>query len=175
MPTERKINSVERIRGWLEESTVAISTDFSGLSVNAMNDLRQQLRDKGIQFRVVKNNLAHLAADAADRPGLKQIVEGPTGIAFGYGDPVEPAKTLSEYIRTTRSPLTIRGGLMDERVLSAVDVNALAALPSQDELVARLLGQIQAPIAGLVNVLNGPIAGLARVLQARADQLGEEA
>ena len=174
MPTERKINSVQQMRGWLEECTVAISADFSGMSVNAMNDLRQQLRGKGVQFRVVKNTLAHLAADAAGLPGFKQIIEGPTGVAFGYGDPTEPARTLAEYIRTNRSPLTIRGGLMDERVLSVGDVSVLASLPSRDELLARLFGQLQAPVSGLVNVLSGPMSGLARVLQARADQLENE-
>ena len=175
MPTERKINSVQQMRGWLEECTVAISTDFSGMPVNAMNDLRRQLREKGVRFRVIKNTLAHLAADEAGRPGFKEIVDGPTGVAFGYGDPVDPAKTLAEYIRTNRSPLVIRGALLDERVLSVADVNVLASLPSREELLARLLGQLQGPVSGLVNVLSGPMSGLARVLQARAEQMEETA
>ena len=174
MPTDRKVKSIEQLKGWMEECTVAITADFSGLSVGAITGLRHQLRDKGVQFRVIKNTLAHRAADAAGRPEFKQIVEGPTGIAFGYGDPVEPAKALSEYIRTARSPLKIRGGLMEQRLLSPADVAALANLPSRDELLARLLGQMQGPIAGLANVLNGPISGLARVLQARVDQVESE-
>ena len=170
MPTESNVRRVEELRGWIERCTVAITTDYTGLSVDAMNVLRRELREKGVQFRVVKNTLTHLAADAAGKPAFKEIVEGPTGIAFGYGDPVEPAKALAEYIRVARSSLKIRGGLMDGRVLSPEDVVALAALPSKDELVARLLGQLQAPISGLVTVLNGPISGLARVLQAYIDK-----
>ena len=170
MPTESNIKLVEQLRGLIERCTVAITTDYTGLSVDAMNELRRELREKGIQFRVVKNTLTHLAAEAAGKPEFKEIVEGPTGIAFGYGDPVEPAKALAQYIRVSRSPLRIRGGLMDGRVLSSEDVAALAALPSRDELVARLLGQLQAPISGLVTVLNGPISGLARVLQAHIDK-----
>jgi len=154
----------------MEQCTVAITTDYTGLSVEAMNALRRDLREKGVQFRVVKNTLTYLAADAAGQPAFKEIVEGPTGIAFGYGDPVEPAKALAEYVRSTRSPLKIRGGIMDGRVLSSGDVVALAALPSKEDLVARLLGQLQAPISGLVTVLNGPISGLARVLQAHIDK-----
>ena len=170
MPTESNVRRVEELRGWIERCTVAITTDYTGLSVDAMNVLRRELREKGVQFRVVKNTLTYLAADAAGKPGFKEIVQGPTGIAFGYGDPVEPARALAEYIRVARSSLKISGGLMDGRVLSPEDVVALAALPSKDELVARLLGQLQAPISGLVTVLNGPISGLARVLQAYIDK-----
>ena len=170
MPTDSNVQMVEQLRGWIEQCTVAITTDYTGLSVEAMNALRRDLREKGVQFRVVKNTLTYLAADAAGKPAFKEIVEGPTGIAFGYGDPVEPAKALAEYMRVARSPLKIRGGIMDGRVLSSGDVAALAALPSKEELVARLLGQLQAPISGLVTVLNGPISGLARVLQAHIDK-----
>ena len=172
MPTESKVQLVEQLRGWIEQCTVAISTDYSGLSVDAMTRLRRELREKGVQFRVVKNTLTHLAADAAGKPAFKEIVEGPTGIAFGYGDPVEPAKALAEYIRGARSPLKIKGSLVDGRVLSSEEVEALAALPSKEVLAARLLGQLQAPISGLLNVLNGPISGLARVLQAHIDKSG---
>ena len=159
------MNAVEEMRRWMETCTVAVSADYTGLGVGSMTGLRRTLREKDIQFRVVKNTLAHLAADAANRPAFKQIVEGPTGIAFGYGEPTEPAKILADFIRATRSPLTIRGGILGDRALSAEQVNTLALLPSKEELIARLMGQLNAPASGLVNVLNAPIAGLARVIQ----------
>lgn len=173
MPTERKTKIVAELREWMERCTVAIATDYSGVSVTAMTGLRRALREQGVQYRVVKNTLAHLAADAAGQTAMKGIVEGPTGIAFGYGDPTEPAKALAEFIRTNRTTLTVKGGVMGERTLTAQEVSQLAALPSRDELLARLAGQLQSPIAGLVHVLNGPLSGLARVLQRRIESVQE--
>ena len=171
MPTERKINSVEEMRRWMEECTVAISTDYTGLSVSAMTELRRSLREKNVQFRIVKNTLAYRAADAAGRPAFKEIVEGPTAFAFSNGEPTDPAKALVDFIRTTRSPLKIRGGILGDRVLTLEEVNNLATLPSKEELIARLMGQLNAPAAGLVYVLNANIAGLARLLQRHVENL----
>ena len=155
--------------GWMSESSMVVAADYSGLGVGQMTALRAALREKGLEFKVVKNTLAYLAADAAERPAMKEIIQGPTGVAIGYGDPSEPAKALAEFIRENRSNLTIRGGVMGKAILTAAEVNRLATLPSREELIARLLGQLQAPVGGLVNVLNGPIAGLARVLQRRVE------
>ncbi len=174
MPTQRKIESVEEMRKWMEECTIAISTDYTGLGVGAMTALRRALRENGVQYRIVKNTLALLAADAAGRTAMRDLIEGPTGIAYGYGDPSEPAKAIAEFVRSSRSPLKVRGGLMGDRSLSANEVSSLATLPSKDELVARLLGQMNAPITGLVYVLNGPVAGLARVLQRQVEKLEQE-
>jgi large subunit ribosomal protein L10 len=169
LPTERKVQKVKVIQDWLERCSVAISTDHTGMGVGAMTDLRRALREKGVQFTVVKVRLALLAADAAGKPLFKDIIEGPTGLAFGYGDPAEPAKALSEHLKSSRAPMKIRGAVMGDRVLTAEQVEQLASLPSRDELIARLLGQMQGPISGLARVLNGPISGLARVLQAHID------
>ena len=154
----------------MERCTIAISADYTGLGVGAMTQLRRALRDKGVEFRVVKTTLAHLAADAAGRPAMKDITEGPTGFAIGYGDPMDPAKALVDFIRANRSALRIKGGLMGGKTLSAAEVDTLATLPSREELIARLLGQMQGPIAGLVYTLNAPISGLANVLQRRVEQ-----
>ena len=155
----------------MEECTVAISTDYTGLSVSAMTELRRSLREKNVQFRIVKNTLAYRAADAAGRPAFKEIVDGPTAFAFSNGEPVDPAKALVDFIRTTRSPLKIRGGILGDRVLTLEEVNNLATLPSKEELIARLMGQLNAPAAGLVYVLNANIAGLARLLQRHVENL----
>jgi large subunit ribosomal protein L10 len=165
LPSEAKFQQVEQLRKLIEESTVLISADYTGAKVAVMTDLRRALRDRGVEFRVVKNRLIYLAADAAGKQLVKDIVRGPTGIAVGFGDPVEPAKALADFIRNTRAPLKITGGVMGERALSAQEVGALAALPSRDDLIARLLGHMQAPVAGLVNVLNAPVAALARLLR----------
>ena len=171
MPTERKINSVKEMQEWMTSCTVAVSTEYTGLSVDNMTLLRRNLREKDIQFRVVKNSLAHLAAEAAGRPVFKLLVEGPTGIAIGYGEATEPAKALVEFIRSTRSPLKIKGGILGERLLSAEEVGNLATLPSKEELVSRLMGQLNNPTVALVNVLSAPLSGLARVIQRHVENI----
>ena len=171
MPTEAKIKKVEEIKDLLERSAILISTDYTGMGVDSMTALRRALREKGVGYRIVKNTLTYLAADAAGMPGVKEIVHGPTGIAFSYGDPIEPAKAISEFVRTTRLPLQVRGAVMDGRTLTAAQVEDLARLPSKDELIAKLMAQIQGPITGLVYVLSAPISALARVLQRGAESL----
>ncbi len=174
MPTERKSEVVERLRRLFEGCTIAISTDFSGMTGSAMTELRRSLRDKGVEFHVVKNRLAYLAADAAGRPVVKEILQGPTGLALGFGDPVEPARALAEFLRNTRHPLAVKGGVLGERVLTAQEVSRLAALPSKDQLIAQLLGLLQGPIAGLARVLNAPVSALATVLQRHIEAAGDE-
>ncbi len=174
MPTQAKVDEVEEIRRLMADSTVAIAADYTGLPVSAMTELRRTLRQNNVKFRVVKNRLARLAADAAEQPETKIIIEGPTGLAFGFGDPVEPARALKQYVVASRSELKVRGGVLDGRALSAEEVDELASLPPKDELVAQLLSRIQSPIYGLANVLNAPIAGLARALQAVAESRAEE-
>lgn len=173
MPTQAKEDAVSELAEKFGRSSIVITTDYSGLPVGEMTALRRALREAGVEYRVVKNTLAYLAADAAGRPAIKEAIEGPTGIALGYGEPTEPAKALSGFIRSARSELKVRGGELDGKTLTEAEVNRLAAMPARDELIAQLLMRMNGPIAGLVNVLNGPIAGLARVLQGRVDKLRE--
>jgi large subunit ribosomal protein L10 len=171
MPTEAKEAAVADLAERIKRSTIAIATDFSGLTVNQITLLRKQLRDSGVEYRVVKNRIATIAAEQAGVAPFKDILEGSTGVVFGYDDVVTAAKAVSDYVRETRVDLKIRNGVMNGEPLSEQQVSALAALPPRDQLVAKLLGQMNAPITGLVTVLNGPIRGLAVVLQRRAEQL----
>ena len=173
MPTEAKTKEVDRLRQLIEGCAAAVSVDYTGMPVGAMTELRRALRQRGVQLRVVKNSLTYLAADAAGRPLIKEIVQGPTGIAFGFDDPLAPAKALTEFIRDTRSVLKIRGGLLGERALTSAEVAQLAALPSKEELIARLTGQLRGPIIGLVYVLSAPVSALVRVLQRAVEAGGE--
>ena len=174
MPTDRKVQAVQDMTEWLDGATIVISTNYTGMPVTDITALRRALREKEVQYKVVKNTLAYIAADNAGRPELREIIQGPSAIALGYGEPTDPAKALSDFIRETRVPLEIRGAVLDGRVLDAAQVEQLANLPSKDELVSQMLARMQSPIAGLVNVLNGPIAGLARVLQSHIDNLQEQ-
>ena len=175
MPTQEKMNRVQELKDKLERSTITVTTDYTGISVNEMTDLRSRMRSAGVEFTVVKNTLMYLASEQAQRPNVKEIVQGPTAVALGYDDPLDVAKAVSDYIRTSRSVLAIRGAVMgDGPVMSAVEVARLAALPPKPQLVASLLGQLQSPIQRLLGALNGPLINLDRLIQARITQLEQQ-
>ena len=118
MPTQKKADTVEELRDKFTRCTIAVATDYTGIDGNTMTDLRRQMQSKNIEYMVVKNTLTYLAADSADRPQIKDIVQGPTALAFGYEDPADVAKALEEYIRVNRSVLAIKGGVLNDRTLS---------------------------------------------------------
>jgi len=175
LPTQQKIDRVQDIKGRLERSSIALTASYSGISVNQMVALRRAMKAGGVDFTIVKNTLLALAADEAQKPQLKEIVQGPTAIAIGYEDPVEAAKAVADFVRTGGSTLAIIGAVMgDGAPMSPDEVNRLASLPSKPILLAMLLGQMQSPIARLLSVMNGPLQGFGNVLQARVRQLEEE-
>ena len=172
MPTQGKIDRVNAIKEKLERCTIALTANYTGISVNEMVELRRRMRAAGVEFTVVKNTLMNLAADAAQRPQVKEIVQGPTVVAFGYGDPQDVAKAVSEYVRTSRSTLAVQGAVLENGpVLPPEVVSRLATLPSKPQLLANLMGQLQAPMQRLLTVLNGPLQNLNSLLQARIRQL----
>lgn len=165
MLREQKEQIVNCLAEELLRSGIVISTNYQGLSAKQMADLRNALTAVGAQYHVVKNTLVQFAADIAGKSKLMKIIEGPVALAFGYDDEVILAKALSQYIKSTGLPLQIRGGLLGERVLTSEEVVGLASLPPKEFLLARLVGQIQAPVQSLHNVLSSPIRGLLTVLQ----------
>lgn len=171
MIREKKEQVVTKAEQWLSDCRLAIVTDYRGMTVSEIAELRRQLKESSIEYHVVKNNLAALAAERTGKEELKSLLVGPSAIAFGYGEVSGPPRILADYIRSAKVPLTIRGGLLDKRLLSATEVNLLATLPSREVLLSRLLGQMQSPISALLTVLTANLAGLARVLQARSQQL----
>ena len=148
-------------------------TDYRGLSTAEITALRRKLDESGIEYKVVKNTLARFAAERAGRDDLVSFFEGPIAIAFGYGDITEPARTLTDYIRTSKASLSIKGGFLGDSLLSSEDVTTLAKLPSREVLLASILSGMQGPITALVNCLASPIRGVIGVLQARIQQRGE--
>ncbi|OGO02058.1 MAG: 50S ribosomal protein L10 [Chloroflexi bacterium RBG_13_53_26] len=171
MIRQKKEESVKKIEEMLSTSSVVIATDYRGMSVGEMSKLRRQLRESGIEYHVIKNTMASLAAENAGREELKDLLKGPTAMAFGYGEVNEPARLLLEYIRTSRVPLSVKGGILSKRALTPEQVTMLSTLPPRPVLVAHLLRQMQSPISSLVAVLSAELTALARVLQARKQQL----
>jgi large subunit ribosomal protein L10 len=171
MLKQKKEQMIDELTNRLSRCTIAIATDYRGLTAKEMVQLRRRLTAMGIEYRVIKNTLTRFAADKADRKQLESLLTGPVAIAFGFDDVVKPAQILREHIRTAGSVLQIKGGILGDKLLTPEDIVALATMPSREVLLARLVGQLQAPIQALHNVLSAPLRGFLYVMQARAKQL----
>jgi large subunit ribosomal protein L10 len=183
MPTQRKIDTVAELTERIARSTMAVATVYLGLTVAEMGALRRQLRQAGVELRVIKNSLFRLAAQQAGRPELAELAEGPTAIAFAYGDIIAPARALAEYVRTAKNAFALRRAFTDGQSLSIRDLEELARLPSREVLIAQVAGALQAPLARLYyllsasltnpagTLLNSSLRDLQGLLGARATQL----
>jgi large subunit ribosomal protein L10 len=169
MNRDQKAALVEELAGQIKAADAVFAVDYRGISVAQAADLRARLRESGTRFRIVKNSLTERAADEAGAASLKDLLTGPTALAFVSGDAALAAKALSDAARALHT-LQFKGGLMDATALSAADVTAIARLPARDVLHAQLVGTIAAPLSGLVRGLNALIAGLAIQLQQIAEQ-----
>jgi len=156
---------VEEIKGDLDKSKVIVLTDYRGLTVAQISNLRRILREEGVKYRVVKNTLTRLAVRDVGLDNLVQYLDGPTAIAYGYDDPVLPVKLLVKFAKENDN-LTIKGGALEKNVLNEGELRRISELPSREVLLAKTLGCLQAPIAGLLSVLNGNIRNLVYVLSA---------
>lgn len=171
MPTPQKAKSIDELTDQLTRAKLVIITDYRGLKVSDLQTLRGNLRASGGEFQIAKNTLTRIAAGNAGVEGLDPHLEGPSAIAFGFEDAVQTAKTVSDFVRSSRV-LVIKGGVMDNRPISAADVEAIATLPSREELQAKLLGMLISPLSRTLGVLTGPSRSMAYLLNARAEQLG---
>ena len=183
MPTQKKIETVRELRDRIERCAVAIATDYRGLTVPEMVQLRRAMLDAGVELRVVKNRLFLRAVQEAERPEMAELVEGPTAIVFGYDDVTAPARAVVEYVRTARNAFAMRKGALEGQILSPTELRELANLPPREVLMGQVLGALQAPIAqfaGLLRTLLANPAGLllndsmytfAGLLEGRAKQL----
>ncbi|MFQ5997319.1 MAG: 50S ribosomal protein L10 [Dehalococcoidales bacterium] len=171
MPSEKKVQIINELQAVFSECSIAVLTDYRGLTTAEITDLRRTLKGSGITYRVVKNTLARFAAERTGKSELVNFFEGPVAIAFGYGDIVVPAKILADYIRNSKISLSIKGGFSTDRVFTPSEVETLATLPSMEVLLSKVLAGMQSPIATLINCLANPMRGFIGVLQARINQL----
>ena len=171
MLREKKVQIVSNLADDLSRSTIIIATNYQGLLAKQMAELRNALAKAGVEYHVVKNTLVYRVADQAGKPQLRDIIEGPVALAFGYDDIVNTAKALNQYIKSAALSLQIRGGLLGDRILLPEEVVSLANLPPREVLISQLIGQLQAPIGTLHNILNLPLQGLLNVLQNRAQTI----
>ena len=168
---EQKAEQVELLSEKLRKAKVALLTDYRGLTVTQLQDLRGKLRTGDVEYRVVKNTLARRAAEAAGVPALQAELEGPVAIAFGYDDLSLPSRLINEWLRATRLKLDVKGGLVEGRVFSPDQVKQLADLPSRESLIAQLMGTLQSPVSQLVGIMQTPLQQLLGVLNAYKTKL----
>lgn len=145
---EEKEQLVETIADRFMRSKTMIVTDYRGLNVAEVTELRKQLREAGVEFEVLKNTMTRRAAEKAQMQGLQEYLKGPSALAFGYDDVVAPAKVLFNFAKKHKA-LGLKGGVMEGRVISAQEVESLANLPSRDGILSMLLSVLQAPMRNL--------------------------
>lgn len=173
---EEKKRAVEEIRGRFNQAKSAILTDYRGLDVADMTELRKKLREAGVEYRVLKNTLTKIAISDLGLEALDDHLKGPTAIAFGYEDPVVPAKVLAEFNKDHKDHLpVIKAGTVEGKFIDVEGVKALADLPSREVLLAQVLAGMQAPITGFVRAANGIISGLVYALNAVKEQKEQQA
>lgn len=169
---DAKVVEVAEIKGKLDRASGVVVVESAGMNVLEVTDLRNQLRKANVEYRVLKNTLVTRAADELNIEGMGAFLKGPTAIAFGYEDPTQPAKVLTEFMKKNEktNKLQIKCGLVDRKLVNAKDVEALAKIPAKEVLVAKMLGTMNAPITNFVSVLNGPARALVCALKAVQDQ-----
>lgn len=168
-PRERKVTIVEEIRTKLGAADAAVLTEYRGLTVGAIAELRGALRPANAEYKIFKNTLGRLAAEAAGLTELVPLFEGPTAIAFVQGDAVIAAKALRDFGRTHPS-LVVKGGTLGPRVLTPAEWATLADIAPRDTLLAQLAGAFQAPLTKAAGLFQAFPRNLAYGIKAYVDQ-----
>jgi large subunit ribosomal protein L10 len=174
MNVQQKQQAVEQLATKLGTASAFYLTDFVGISVKRMTDLRARLRREGGEYLVVKNTLAERAIESLDVAGIAEFFRGPTGLVIAPDDPVAPIKALADFARENDNRPSIKAGVVDRRALAAADVERLARLPGRDQLLAELVGSLEAPLSQFAFVLQAKLQEMAGLLDALREQRGDD-
>ena len=166
MPTQEKVETLEDFKSRLDGVKTVLVTEYRGLTVQQLSDLRKQLRGVSAQYKIVKNRLAKLAMTDDGLVQLHPHLKGPTGMVLSKEDPVVVAKALHTFARTNQA-LAIKAGFVEGQVLPPAELKALSELPGKDAIRSQIIGAIQGPLAQLVGLLQGAQRDLAYVLAER--------
>ena len=172
MPTQEKVETVEDLKTRLDGVKTVVLTEYRGLTVRQLSELRKQLRAVSAEYKVVKNRLARLAGTGAGLAELAPHLKGPTGMVISKNDPVAVSKALHTFARTNQA-LAIKAGYIEGRMLQAAELKALSELPSKEALRSQLVGAIQGPLAQIVGLLTSVQREIAYVLSERGKSAGE--
>jgi len=174
LPSEKilkqKEQQVNELTELLNASVSGVLVDYKGINVADDTQLRRDLRAAGVRYMVVKNSLLSRAAEKAGFEDLKNVLAGTTALAVSSDDAIAPAKILNKFAEASKGAFSIKAGFVEGNLIDAAGVTSLAKLPSREELIAKMLGGLNAPISGFVNVLNGNIRGLVIAL----DQIAQK-
>jgi large subunit ribosomal protein L10 len=173
MPTQRKIEIVEEFREKFKASKSIFLADFSGINVAETTKLRRSFREANVEYRVLKNNLAKRSFQDAGTDGLEEMLTGMTAFAFSDNDATAPVRVIKQFnrqISKETKPLVIKGCVFEGKVFGPDQAEAIANLPSREELLAKFVGLLQAPMSNLVNVLSGTGRKLVGSLEALKSQ-----
>jgi len=162
---EQKTKDLEQLKKDLETSQAVVITDYKGLGVNALNELRKKLSQTGATVKIVKNSLLAKANDQIQ-------TTGPSAVIFGFDKVVEPVKALYDFSKATELP-KVKLGVLNGEIITEEQVKSLATMPSLQELRAKFLGSLMAPVSGFARVSNGVSANFVRVLNAYKDTKSE--
>jgi large subunit ribosomal protein L10 len=172
MDKKTKEKTVKDIKDRFEKSKVTILTDYKGLTMAQMSGLRRKLRPLEAEYKVYKNTLILRAVKDKEYSGIDSLLAGSTAILFGYGDQVLPAKILAQFMKESEK-LSIKGGVLDGKLIDTKTISMLSKLPSKEVLIAKVLGGMKAPITNLVFDLKGIINKFVYALAAVRDKKGK--
>jgi large subunit ribosomal protein L10 len=171
---EKKGTLVEGYVSKLQRSQAVFVSEYRGLTVKQIQELRRELRNNDSELIVAKNTLIRRALNEVGLAAPELLLKGPTAVTICYREVAGPAKALNKFARDSKI-LVVKGGVMGQSVFNEQGVDALSNLPGREQLLGQVVGTMQAPISGLVNVLAGTVRSVMNVLNARARQLEGEA
>ena len=174
MDRKTKEQIVSGLQEKLKQANLGVLTSFNAMKVEKMEALRNALRKNDAELKVVKNTLLNIAAKETDFQILAEHFKWPVAVVLSYKDPVAPTKALIDFAKKNPE-LEIKVGIIDGKVLSKADIEALAELPSREVLLAQVLGTMMGPVRGLVTVLSGPVRGLVTCLNQIREQKEKQA
>ena len=148
-----KVAIVDEIKDLMGKSQSVVFVDYRGLTVSEVTELRNKMRAAGVVYKVLKNTYVKRASDDLGIEGVDGFLEGPTAVAFGVNDAVAPAKILADFIKATKKA-ELKGGILEGKAIDVNTVKALSEIPSREELLARMLGSMMAPIANFARVID---------------------
>lgn len=166
---QEKEQMLEMLKEKMGNSQLVVMADYRGINVSDMTKLRRKMRESDSELKIAKNTITKIAAHELGVEGVDPYLDGPTALAFGFDDPVAPAKVLSEFAKGNKN-LEIKAGILEGRIIDQAQVKALANLPSREVLLAKVLGGMQAPMYGFAGVMQGMLRNLVYVVDAVREQ-----
>ncbi|MBO7209004.1 MAG: 50S ribosomal protein L10 [Clostridia bacterium] len=169
---EEKKVAVSNLTEDLKNAVAGVLVDYRGITVEQDTELRRKFREAGVEYKIVKNSLLRFASKEVGLDELDSVLHGPTAIAFHREDMVAPAKILADYAKTNEV-IEIKSGFMEGKVISIDEIKTLAATPSKDVLIAKIMGSLNAPVSALARLLNTIVEGGTEIADLIAAKAGE--